>query len=587
MNIQEINGNIKVVLKLYNLQNLINEFFVDQDKKYSIAYIKEVLRMYGISQCPNTKDYIIVFQEIYCKKCGNKYTNIIEEWCESCQVIYFKKISASSGNEKIDNLIQEMQLKINYESYAVFEWIPYDKLNDIQEICKDDFDKTYYATWRDGPLCYIDGEWMRESNKMVTLRYLYYSQNIIRFLNKIIVELSLFNAHKIYGISQNPDTEDYIMVFPIIYCKRCNKQHESGYEADGEWCKLCQKNNLRQNFANWASENEKIDKLIQEMQMGINQPDDIIFEWIPYNQFYNIKENFPKENLAITDDLSDYYGKSFGISQNPHTEDYIMVFKGEYNEKCNKCDTDEFLNEVEKYLSSGNDTVYGISQNQDTKYYIIVFKYNLCCKECNTEFTKYNIEHEWCEKCQINDLKLNSKNYKIDNLIQKLQLKFNNKWVDYFEWIPYYELGNIKKLSDNIYLAIWKNDFLYYNNLYKKQQVRRLDLKVTLKYLQNITDKVKVYSIIRYGISQDPNTKDYIIVIRSKYCEKCNKEYTDIGKDWCKPCKINDLEKNFTNWTSGNIKIDKLIQEMQLEIKSPSDMMFEWIPYISLVILRK
>jgi hypothetical protein len=26
------------------------------------------------------------------------------------------------------------------------------------------------------------------------------------------------------------------------------------------------------------------------MQLKINDPDDIIFEWIPYNQFSNIKE---------------------------------------------------------------------------------------------------------------------------------------------------------------------------------------------------------------------------------------------------------------------------------------------------------
>jgi hypothetical protein len=52
--------------------------------------------MYGISRNPNIKDYIIVFQDIYCKKCGVKYTNIIKEWCELCQINYFKKNCASS-----------------------------------------------------------------------------------------------------------------------------------------------------------------------------------------------------------------------------------------------------------------------------------------------------------------------------------------------------------------------------------------------------------------------------------------------------------------------------------------------------------
>src|SRR6266487_2424863 len=59
-----------------------------------------------------------------------------------------------------------------------------------------------------------------------------------------------------YGISQNPDTKDYIMVLQDVYC----------------------------------SGNMKIDKLIQEMQSKINDKSDIIFEWIPYNQFDYIKE---------------------------------------------------------------------------------------------------------------------------------------------------------------------------------------------------------------------------------------------------------------------------------------------------------
>jgi hypothetical protein len=84
-----------------------------------------------------------------------------------------------------------------------------------------------------------------------------------------------------------------------------------------------------------------------------------------------------------------------------------------------------------------------------------------------------------------------------------------------------------------------------------------------------------------YGMSQDPNTKDYIIVleVNSKYCENCDKKYTDISHKWCKSCQINYLKSNFANWTSGSKKIDKYIQEMQLKIDSYDDIIFEWIPY--------
>ena len=61
-------------------------------------------------------------------------------------------------------------------------------------------------------------------------------------------------------------------------------------------------------------------------------------------------------------------------------------------------------------------------------------------------------------------------------------------------------------------------------------------------------------------------------------CIKCFKEYTDVYGRWCEPCQINDLKKNFTNWTSGNKQIDDFIQKQQLEI-SYNDLLLEWISY--------
>jgi hypothetical protein len=49
-------------------------------------------------------------------------------------------------------------------------------------------------------------------------------------------------------------------------------------------------NYLKNDFTNWTSENEKIDNLIQGMRLRIDYPSDIVFEWIPYDQFIDIKE---------------------------------------------------------------------------------------------------------------------------------------------------------------------------------------------------------------------------------------------------------------------------------------------------------
>ena len=115
--------------------------------------------VYGISQNPNTKDYIIVLQDVYC-----------------------------SGNKKIDDIIQEMQLKISSYSDIVFEWIPYNQFDNIVIIGKGGFATVYSAIWKNGPLYfdYNHKEYTRKSNKKIILKCLYSSQNItIELLNKV------------------------------------------------------------------------------------------------------------------------------------------------------------------------------------------------------------------------------------------------------------------------------------------------------------------------------------------------------------------------------------------------------------------
>jgi hypothetical protein len=148
------------------------------------------VNIYGISQNPNTKDYIIVLQDAYCESCGEIYANIYNKWCQSCQINNLKQnfINWTSGNEKIDELIQEMQLKINTWNDGIFEWIPYDQFNNIKEISKDDSATIYSAIWINGPLEYDDDEkeYNRVSNKTVALKCLHNLQNITNeFLNEV------------------------------------------------------------------------------------------------------------------------------------------------------------------------------------------------------------------------------------------------------------------------------------------------------------------------------------------------------------------------------------------------------------------
>jgi hypothetical protein len=124
--------------------------FLFQAKKY-LTDNKNFLLFYGISQNSDTNDYILVFNWI-------------------------------SGNEKIDNFIQNIRFKFSNTS---FEWIPYCQFYEIKEIGKGGFSTVYSAIWKDGPL-YLNDGCNRDANKKVALKSLDNSQNFIdELLNEV------------------------------------------------------------------------------------------------------------------------------------------------------------------------------------------------------------------------------------------------------------------------------------------------------------------------------------------------------------------------------------------------------------------
>ncbi len=95
------------------------------------------------------------YLKIYCEGCGKKYANEYK-WCKPCQIKGLKDNfkNWTSGNEKIDNFIQKIQLKINSPTDTIFEWIPQNQFNDIRKIEKGGFSTVYSAKWKDGPLSF-------------------------------------------------------------------------------------------------------------------------------------------------------------------------------------------------------------------------------------------------------------------------------------------------------------------------------------------------------------------------------------------------------------------------------------------------
>ncbi|RIA82167.1 hypothetical protein C1645_881190, partial [Glomus cerebriforme] len=103
----------------------------------------------------------------------------------------------TSGNEYIDKLIQESQL--NARGYfELLDWIPYNRLRNIQFLAQGGFSTIYKSFWIDGPVLRWDYE--KQSNEKygfsVALKNLNDSSNIS------------------VGITQDPDTLNYMIVMP-------------------------------------------------------------------------------------------------------------------------------------------------------------------------------------------------------------------------------------------------------------------------------------------------------------------------------------------------------------------------------------
>src|SRR5205809_441069 len=100
----------------------------------------------------------MVLQDVYCEvcgvECGKGYTIMNIKRCKPCHLnnlnnLKTKFVIRTSRNEKIDDFIQEMQLKV---PVYLFEWIPYSQFSNVKEISKSDLTTLYSATWKNGPL---------------------------------------------------------------------------------------------------------------------------------------------------------------------------------------------------------------------------------------------------------------------------------------------------------------------------------------------------------------------------------------------------------------------------------------------------
>ncbi|CAB4426591.1 unnamed protein product [Rhizophagus irregularis] len=235
-----------------------------------------------------------------------------------------------------------------------------------------------------------------------------------------------------------------------------------------------------------------------------------------------------------------------------------------------------YMNEIEKRKE-----VYGI------------------CGECNEP----GAGESWCQPCNKKRFRENFKNWTsgnkdIDELIQHSQLN-SVEYTKCLEWIPYEKFQNVTYITrggfSKIYSAEWPEGHIRYCDIENQKWIRRKNYKAALKSLDNsfeisteFLNEIKSYLqiyiddiICCHGITQDPNTKDYMMVLQ--YCENGNLRnfYLNNSSDNIKLYKlskiangllsIHNAEKVHKDLHSGNILEDRSMFISDLGMCKPAN----------------
>ena len=142
---------------------LADESLTKDEKSDAIKFLNEDLDITNVRNNEGIKRI--------CENCQNECLAI--SYCEHCVRNYLKaKFSNwTSGNDKIDNLIQECQIKTLMPE-KIIEWIPYNNLQNIKYLTKGGCSEIYTADW-------INGYYLEWDSKEQQLQRLFGGQRVV------------------------------------------------------------------------------------------------------------------------------------------------------------------------------------------------------------------------------------------------------------------------------------------------------------------------------------------------------------------------------------------------------------------------
>ncbi|POG61358.1 kinase-like domain-containing protein [Rhizophagus irregularis DAOM 181602=DAOM 197198] len=190
---------------------LADKLLTDDEKTFAIKYITKSYDRDKILQNTGTKRI--------CENCNQECLATL--YCEYCIRNYLKgKFSHwTSGNDDIDNLIQQCQLETTRPN-VIIEWISYSNLENIKYLTKGGFSEIYTADWVNG--CYEEWDSKKQQLKRmggheVVLKKLENVESANQsWFEEAKSHLTINNKWpdivRCYGMTQNPSNGNYMLV---------------------------------------------------------------------------------------------------------------------------------------------------------------------------------------------------------------------------------------------------------------------------------------------------------------------------------------------------------------------------------------
>ncbi|RIB30421.1 kinase-like domain-containing protein [Gigaspora rosea] len=475
-----------------------------------------------------------------------------------------------------------------------YEWVPFEKLDNILKVSEELSGPIFSATWKDG-IRIIEGDHdnitrTRTRPCGVILETLDDSQ--LESFEVFEKHMQSYDNHelKIYGITRNSAINSYFVVIDKFYsnrnscygsCPDCKK-----YNNSDVWCLTCDTQKMTQG---WSSENKDIDDCIKEFQIKATKYTDVI-EWVPFNKL-TVKDE------GIEDKTKSKYEATWSEG--------IRIIGGDENKGYEQSRAPSYP----VYLlllsqTNASDFINQLGSKRDSKYRI--------CDDCR----RYRHSQLWCLSCDPHkEERPDIENDEISSLIVSFQHRAMS-YEDVIEWIPFKNLVHIKELGKGGFGAVFSATWISGIRKLKNNEKSRVYLnKVAIKTLSSISEfknhmdcRLKGISLDVYGLTQQADK--YLMVYQ--YANKGNlheylrsnfgdllwenklKLLENISKDLA---LIHEAGYVHADFHSGNILLNQHIDEdlkslkcyisnLGLSINKNSFDFLKYIPYVAPEILR-